>query len=306
MTDLSQRIKQEAFNIGFNACGISKAEYLSVNSEALKHWLSNGFHGEMKFMENHFEKRCDASLLLEGTKSVVSVAINYYNIDTQEDSEAPILSHYAYGTDYHEVLKSKLFQLQQKITELVPDAKCRCYVDSAPIFDKAYANRAGIGWIGKNTLLLTPEFGSYVFLGEIVLDIDLAYDTPAIDRCGTCNRCIESCPTKALLGDRVLDARKCIAYQTIETESEIEPQLLDIYRNERRFYGCDICQEVCPWNQKAIQTEAKEFLPLSKLLQMTKIEWLTLNENEFKNLFSNSSIKRRKFSGLKRNLELLK
>ena len=267
-------------------------------------WLTGGLHGEMGYMEHNLDKRLDPRLLYEGAKSVISVLLNYFPKETQFDPDAPILSKYAYGKDYHFVLKEKLSELLTFIqTEIVP-CSGRAFVDSAPVLDKAWAAKAGLGWIGKNSNLISVEHGSFFFIGELIVDMELQPDEKTvINHCGTCTRCIDACPTSAIVSPYVVDARKCISYQTIETKGELDETLKG--RFENRVFGCDICQDVCPWNLKSAFHEVEEFEPYPTLMILTKQEWMDMDKTLFNELFRDSAVKRTKYKGLKRNMEFL-
>jgi epoxyqueuosine reductase len=303
--NITENIKKEAANLGFMACGISKAEFLEKETESLKKYLENGFHGNMKYLENHFDMRVNPSLLNEGTKSVISLIYNYFTDEKQTDNQAPIISKYAYGKDYHLVIKDKLNILVGFIEKIAGKINARTYVDSAPILEKAWAQKAGLGWIGKNGNLINRNFGSFFFIAEILVDLELDYNTtPAKDLCGKCSKCINSCPTGAIVSPRIVDARKCISYLTIELKEEIPIEFKDKLNN--RVFGCDICQDVCPYNRKATPNNEQEFKPLLELMQMSKDEWFNINELTFSKLFKNSAVKRTKYEGLKRNLDFIK
>ena len=257
----------------------------------------------MAYMENHFEKRVDPTLLVEGAKSVVSVILNYFPDQGQADPEAPVLSKYAYGMDYHPVIRGKLNRLLKYIHEFIAPVNGSAFVDSAPVLDKVWAARAGLGWIGKNTCLISPKAGSFFFIGSLIIDLPLSYSDGIPDFCGDCQRCIQACPTRAIIAPRVLDARRCISYLTIENKGDIDPGFKN--EMENRVFGCDICQDVCPWNRKAVPHQVKEFEPLTGLLEMTRQEWHALDETHFKKLFSTSAVKRAKYEGLRRNIGLL-
>jgi epoxyqueuosine reductase len=257
----------------------------------------------MEYMAKNPEKRTDPSLLLEGCKSVISVLLNYYTLLKQEDPQAPVVSRYAYGRDYHQTVKDKLNALAEYIRSLSPDSSIAVYVDTAPVAERALAARAGTGWIGKNSNLISPKHGSFVFIGTALTDLELEYDNPVEDRCGTCTRCIEACPTKAIVSSRVIDSRRCISYLTIENKDEISPEFRGLMQN--RVFGCDICQDVCPWNSRAIPHSEKDLGPLPGLLQMRKEEWYSMNEGDFKTIFKDSPVKRAKYRGIRRNLDFL-
>jgi len=277
----SDQIKAKAIELGFLDCGISEAAFLA-----------------------HFDKRLDPRLLIENAKSVISVLLNYYPSEKQSDPEAPVHSKYAYGTDYHFVMKDKLSELLKFIqTEIAPCQGC-FFVDSAPVLDRAWAAQSGLGWIGKNTNLISPEHGSFFFIGELIIDLELPPDNKKVhDHCGNCTRCIDACPTKALIAPYILDARRCISYQTIENHGEIDPALKGKFEN--RVFGCDICQDVCPWNLKSEPHQEPAFKPDFKLLNLTKTGWSEMDKPTFNNLFRNSAVKRARFEGLKRNLKFL-
>jgi epoxyqueuosine reductase len=300
----SSMIKAEAIRLGFDGCGISHAEKLDEDARYLNSWLQNNYHGTMQYMENHAEKRTDPTRLVEGAKSVISVILNYFPSQKQADPEAPVISKYAYGEDYHEVIRTKLNQLLEFINTDITPAEGRGFVDSAPVLDRAWAARSGLGWVGKNSNLISPEKGSFFFIGSLIVTIPLSYDKSIPDFCGDCNRCINACPTKAIVAPKVIDARKCISYLTIENKGEIGPEFHGQFAN--RVFGCDICQDVCPWNRRAIPHQTKELEPIAGLLEMTKEDWYNLDEDTYQKRFKKSAIRRAKFSGLKRNVEFLK
>jgi epoxyqueuosine reductase len=300
----SDRIKAKAKKIGFLDCGISEAGFLAVEKPRLMEWLGKDMHGEMNYMARNIEKRLDPRLLVENAKSVISVLLNYFPSEKQTDPEAPVLSKYAYGTDYHFVMKDKLAELLKFIQTEISPSEGRCFVDSAPVLDRAWAVRAGLGWIGKNTNLISPEHGSFFFIGELIIDLELLYDNKIVhDHCGNCTRCIDACPTRALVAPYILDARRCISYQTIENRREIDPELKGKFEN--RVFGCDICQDVCPWNLKSEPHQEQAFALNPKLMKLTKEEWNEIDKPEFNDLFRNSAVKRTGFDGLMRNLKFL-
>lgn len=301
---LSQKIKQKARELGFADYGFAKAERLDDEARFLERWLNQRQHGKMAYMENHFDKRVNPALLVEGAKTVISLSYNYYTDKTQNDPNAPQIAMYALGKDYHEVVKEKLQQLFEFIKSEVGEVNGRCFVDSAPVLERAWAQRSGVGWIGKNTNLLTKRKGSFFFLGEIILDVELAYDSPVKDYCGNCTKCIDACPTEAIIAPYHVDGSKCISYFTIELKDELLPQDLK-GKFENWMYGCDICQQVCPINSQAENHKEPHFEPLPQLLDMTKTDWENLQEENFKLLFKHSAIKRAKFSGLMRNILFL-
>lgn len=302
--NISGQIKAKAKELGFLACGISKVRFLAEEKERLAGWLQDGMNGEMGYMANHLEKRLDPSLLVENARSVISVLLNYFPAQKQVDPRAPVLSKYAFGTDYHFVMKDKLGELLRFIQTVIAPCQGRCFVDSAPVLDRAWAARAGLGWIGKNTNLISTEHGSFFFIGELIIDLELPAEERTVrDHCGNCSRCIDACPTKALVAPFVLDARKCISYQTIENRGDIDPTLKVKFEN--RVFGCDICQDVCPWNLKSEAHREPAFIPDERLLNLSKEEWNALDKSTFNDLFRNSAVKRTRFEGLKRNLKFL-
>jgi len=295
-------IKQKALELGFCAVGFSKADFLEKEARALETWLNDGMHSSMSYMKNNPEKRIDPRKLVPGAKSIISVACNYFTPDDQP-ADTYKISRYAYGRDYHEVIREKLNRLFKFIQTRTPDVRGRVFVDSAPVMERAWAARAGLGWIGKNTNLISREYGSFLFLGEIILDMELEYDAPVKSLCGTCTRCIDACPTKALT-PYALDARECIACLTIEHRGEIPAA----FRNQWTgwIFGCDICQEVCPWNKKAKLHSEKDFQPLSEISLFLKPNWENLTPEVFEKIFRKSPLKRTGFEGIKRNIEFLK
>ena len=300
----TDRIKLKAKELGFLACGISKAAFLNEEEDRLIDWLQDGNQGEMAYMANHQEKRLDPRLLVDNAQSVISVLLNYYPTTQPSDPEAPILSKYAFGTDYHFVMKDKLDKLLQFIQSKIAPCDGRCFVDSAPVLDRAWAARAGLGWIGKNTNLITIEHGSFFFIGELIVDLELPPEENRIrNHCGNCSRCMDACPTQAFVAPYILDARRCISYQTIENRGEIDPVLKGKFDN--RVFGCDICQDVCPWNLKSEGHNEPAFHPSIKLMNLTKDEWNSMDKPLFDELFRNSAVKRTRLEGLKRNLNFL-
>jgi epoxyqueuosine reductase len=304
--NISKNIKAKAKELGLLECAIIPAGHLDEEEEHYKNWLDAGMHGEMGYMARNDEKRLDPRLLFEHAKTVIVVLQNYYPKETQKDSDAPVLSKYAYGTDYHFVMKDKLKSLLAFIQEQVGPCNARPFVDSAPVLERAWARRAGLGWVGKNSNLISVQHGSFFFIGELILDIELPYDNPkqVADHCGTCTRCIDTCPTKAIVSNRVVDARKCISYQTIELKGNLDENLKGQFEN--RIFGCDICQDVCPWNLKSSTHDEESFQPHPKLLELSNNDWHQMERPFFNELFKNSAVKRAGFKGLKRNLEFVR
>lgn len=297
-------IEEKALELGFAACGFSRAEVLPEDASRLKTWLQKGYNARMGYMANHIEKRTDPTLLVEGAKTVISLLYNYYTDRLQVDPEAPILSKYAYGKDYHFVMKEKMQLLFDYIQSLHPGTEGRVFVDSAPVLDRAWARRAGLGWIGRNSNLISRKAGSFVFIGEIILNLELEYNqVPESDFCGSCNRCLEACPTGAILDNRTIDSERCISYQTIENHGEITPELEG--QLSGRVFGCDICQDVCPWNRKALNHHEPLFEPTRGLLELTSGMWSDLSKEEYKKLFIDSPVERAGFKKLKGNIAFL-
>ncbi|HET8737934.1 MAG TPA: tRNA epoxyqueuosine(34) reductase QueG [Pricia sp.] len=299
----SRLIKIEAKRLGFLSCGISKAEFLEEEAPRLEAWLKKDMNGEMGYMENHFDKRLDPTKLVEGSKSVISLLLNYYPEKTQREDTYRI-SKYAYGHDYHHVIKSKLRQLQEFISEEIGEVNGRAFVDSAPVLDKAWAAKSGLGWVGKHSNLLTQQVGSFYFIAELIVDMELQYDTPVTDHCGTCTACIDACPTQAIVEPYVVDGSKCISYFTIELKNEIPIEFQNNF--DDWAFGCDICQAVCPWNRFSKPHSEPLFDPHPELLDLSKRDWEEITEDIFRRIFKKSAVKRTKFSGLKRNIEFLK
>jgi len=299
----SQLIKTEAKRLGFISCGISKAQFLEEEAPRLEKWLNNKMNGEMQYMENHFDKRLDPTKLVEDSKSVVSLLLNYFPEETQIQDTFKI-SKYAYGTDYHFIIKDKLKALLNFIHEEIGEVHGRAFVDSAPVLDKAWAAKSGLGWVGKHTLLLTQQRGSFHFVAELIIDLDLEYDLPTTDHCGTCTKCIDACPTQAITEPYVVDGSKCISYLTIELKNSIPSDFKGQF--DDWMFGCDICQDVCPWNRFSKAHSEPLFNPHPDLLSMTKQDWEEITEDVFSELFKKSAVKRTKFSGLKRNIAFLK
>ncbi|WP_439108300.1 tRNA epoxyqueuosine(34) reductase QueG [Flagellimonas olearia] len=296
-------IKTEAKRLGFLSCGISKAQFLEEEAPRLEKWLKNNMHGEMQYMENHFDKRLDPTKLVEGSKSVISLLLNYFPSQEQNQDSYKI-SKYAYGTDYHFVIKDKLKSLLHFIQDKIGEVHGRAFVDSAPVLDKAWAARSGLGWIGKHSNLLTQQVGSFYFIAELIVDLDLEYDAPTTDHCGTCTACIDACPTEAIVEPYVVDGSKCISYFTIELKNEIPTEFKG--KLDDWMFGCDVCQDVCPWNRFSKPHREPLFDPDPQLLSMTKKDWQEITEEVFRQVFKKSAVKRTKYSGLQRNINFLK
>jgi epoxyqueuosine reductase len=299
----SQFIKDEAKRLGFLSCGISKAEFLEQEAPRLEKWLQSNAHGEMRYMENHFDKRLDPTKLVEGAKSVVSLLLNYYPSEIQ-NAESYKLSKYAYGTDYHFVIKDKLKSLLHFIQNEIGEVHGRAFVDSAPVLDKAWAAKSGLGWIGKHSNLLTQQVGSFYFIAELIIDLDLEYDHVTTDHCGTCTACIDACPTEAITEPYLVDGSKCISYFTIELKENIPNDFKGQF--DDWVFGCDICQDVCPWNKFSKAHSEPLFNPHPELLDMSKKDWEEITEDTFKKVFQKSAVKRTKYAGLIRNIDFLK
>ncbi|KIQ18115.1 epoxyqueuosine reductase [Flavobacterium sp. MEB061] len=298
----SKFIKTEAKRLGFLSCGISKAGFLEQEAPRLESWLKNNSHGQMAYMENHFDKRLDPTLLVDDAKSVVSLLLNYYPEESQTQESFKI-SKYAYGQDYHFVIKEKLKEFLFSIQENIGDVSGRAFVDSAPVLDKAWAAKSGLGWIGKNSNLITQKVGSFYFIAELILDLDLEYDYATTDHCGSCTACIDACPTQAIVAPHVVDGSKCISYYTIELKENIPNDMKGKF--DDWMFGCDTCQDVCPWNRFSKSHSEPLFNPNPDLLSFTKKDWIEITEETFRTVFKNSPIKRTKFDGLKRNIKFL-
>lgn len=298
-------IRKEALDLGFDQIGFAKAEKLEREAERLEKWLSSGAHGSMGYMANNFEKRVDPRELVPGARTVISLSYNYFTPEKQHDPEAPKISIYAYGKDYHKVIKKKLKALLERIQEEIGEINGRCFVDSAPVMEREWAQLSGLGWNGKNTLTINPKRGSYFFLAEIIIDLEVEPDVPLKDHCGTCTRCIDACPTQAIdMNGYWLDASKCISYLTIELKDNIPEEFSGNMDNW--MFGCDICQQVCPWNKFSRQHQEPAFKPKEQLLDMTAGEWKEITKEVFEDLFAGSAVKRTGYEGLKRNIRFLK
>tara|TARA_B100000029_G_scaffold514590_1_gene618026 strand:- start:533 stop:1459 length:927 start_codon:yes stop_codon:yes gene_type:complete len=302
---LSNQIKAKAFEIGFSKIGIAKADYYNQDKERLDYWIDNNFHGSMNWIKNRKEERSNIYKYYPNAKSIISVAINYFTGYSADYFSKHKISNYAWGDDYHITIKTKLIELLDYIKNLNEKINGICCVDTSPISEKVWAQRAGIGWIGKHTNLITREFGSWIFLGEIILDTDLIYDKPFNDDlCGTCTACIEACPTDAIISDYQIDSNKCISYLTIEHRDNISSEFLN--KMDDWIYGCDICQEVCPWSQKfSVLSNNESFKPREFLIKNDSNYLYNLSNDEYLNLFKNSAMKRSKHKGLKRNIDFI-
>lgn len=300
-------IKSEAARLGFLSCGISQAGFLEQEAPRLEAWLKNNAHGQMSYMENHFDKRLDPTLLVDDSKSVISLLLNYYPEETQTQisgEDTYKISKYAYGQDYHFVIKEKLKELLFSIQSTIGEVSGRAFVDSAPVLDKAWASKSGLGWIGKNSNLLSKQVGSFFFIAELIVDLDLEYDNAVTDHCGSCTKCIDACPTEAIVAPYVVDGSKCISYFTIELKENIPSEMKGKF--DDWAFGCDVCQDVCPWNRFSKPHKEPLFNPHPDLLSMTKKDWEEITEDTFRAVFKNSAVKRTKFDGLKRNIDFLK
>ncbi|MDK7375640.1 tRNA epoxyqueuosine(34) reductase QueG [Weeksella virosa] len=300
----SQLIKNKAKELGFLSCGIAKAEFLEQEAPRLEAWLKNNYHGDMSYMENNFDMRLDPRLLVDGAKTVISLAYNYYQpIDRNPDSYK--IAMYAQGEDYHFVVKEKVRDLLHYIQEEIGNVNGRAFTDSAPILEHAWAQKAGIGWIGKNSLLLSKQKGSFFFLAELIVDLEMSYDNAIeTDHCGNCTRCIDACPTEAILPNKTVNGSQCISYFTIELKGEIPTEMKGKF--DDWIFGCDICQDVCPWNRFSLPTQEKKFIGYEKINNFSKTDWEEITEEVFKEMFRKSPVKRTKFTGLKRNIDFLK
>jgi epoxyqueuosine reductase len=297
-------IKSEAKRLGFEYVGISKADFLENEASSLEKWLLSGSYGEMTYMKNHFDKRLDPRILVPGAKSVVSLLYNYYPGEVQKNSDSPKLSKFAYGEDYHEVIKAKLRELMGFINTEIGDVDGRVFTDSAPVLEKAWASKSGLGWIGKNGLLITHKRGSFQFISELIIDLELEPDGATTNHCGKCTACIDACPTNAIESPRVVNGSKCISYLTIELKEEIPLEFKD--KMENWVFGCDICQDVCPWNKFAVPHSEPFFAAQGGLLDFTKEDWYEMTEDIFRKVFKKSAVKRTKYRGMSRNLAFIR
>lgn len=296
-------IKAESKRLGFLSCGISKAGFLEEEAPRLENWLNQNLHGEMKYMENHFDKRLNPVLLVDGAKSVISLLLNYFPSEEQ-NADSYKISKYAYGQDYHYVIKEKLKELLHTIQSEIGEVSGRAFVDSAPVLDKAWAAKSGLGWIGKNNNLLTKNVGSFYFIAELIVDLELEYDHATTDHCGTCTACIDACPTEAIVAPYIVDGSKCISYFTIELKENIPQEMKG--KLDDWVFGCDVCQDVCPWNRFSKVHSEPLFSPNPEILSFSKKDWEEITEETFKKVFKNSAVKRTKLEGLKRNIQFLK
>ncbi len=299
----TQLIKKKAYEIGFQSIGISKAGFLESEAPRLEAWLKNAYQGKMSYMENHFDKRLDPTKLVPGAKSIISLSYNYFP-EKQQVADTYKLAKYAYGKDYHFLLKDKLKTLMQFVQDEIGEVNGRVFTDSAPVMERAWAQKSGIGWVGKHSLVIQKNKGSFSFLAEMILDLDLMYDDAfATDHCGSCTRCIDACPTEAILPDKVVNASRCISYLTIELRDELPINMRGKFQDW--MFGCDACQDVCPWNKFSLPHSEAFFDPHPDLLSMTKQDWHEITEEVFRDIFKKSAVKRTKYSGLKRNISFL-
>lgn len=302
-SDYSKLIKAEAKRLGFLSCGISEAGFLEEEAPRLENWLNQNRHGEMRYMENHFDKRLNPTLLVEDAKSVISLTLNYFPSEQQNPASYK-LSKYAYGQDYHHVIKDKLNELLHTVHTEIGEVFGRAFVDSAPVLDKAWAAKSGLGWIGKNSNLLTQQVGSFYFIAELIVDLDLEYDHATTDHCGTCTACIDACPTDAIIAPYVVDGSKCISYFTIELKNNIPLEMKG--KMDDWIFGCDVCQDVCPWNRFSKPHNEPLFNPNLEILSMSKTDWEEITKDTFNKVFKNSAVKRTKLEGLTKNIKFLK
>jgi len=304
-TRYKQAIKDKAQELGFFYCGFSKADFLEEEAPRLEAWLKNNYHGSMAYMANHFDKRLNPKLLVDDAQTVISLLLNYHTESSQKDPDAPKISKYAYGEDYNFVIKDKLSELLNFMRKEIGDIGGRIFVDSAPVMDKVWAQKSGLGWMGKSTNLIHPKEGSFFFIAEIITDIQIEADGPMKDYCGTCTKCIDACPTEAIIAPYLVDGSKCISHLTIELKDAILPDQFK-GKMDNWMFGCDVCQDVCPWNKFGKIHQEKRFQPSARLLDLTKGDWEDLEQETFQLLFKNSAVKRTKFEGLKRNISFLK
>ncbi len=296
-------VKQKARALGFDHCGIARAEELTEDAYRLEQWLQKGMHGSMQYMENYFDKRIDPRKLVEGAKSVITLLLNYYPAERQV-ADAPKIAKYAYGQDYHEVIREKLNVFLAEVRAEIGDIQGRGFVDSAPVLERSWAQRSGLGWIGKNGNLIHKQAGSFFFIATLIVDIPLEYDPPTGDYCGTCTRCLDACPTGALVSPTVVDGSRCISYYTIELKEQLIPSGLQ-GQFDNWMFGCDVCQDVCPWNRFSKATAEAAFRPIPQVLNFTTAEWEELTEEGFRQIFRHSPLKRSKYAGIRRNLKFI-
>ena len=303
-TNYTAFIKQTATSLGFSYCGIAKAQRLDDDARRLETWLSKGMHADMQYMENHFDMRVDPTLLVPGAKSVITLMMNYFPSVEQKEN-TPNISKYAFGNDYHEVIRAKLKELLLHINTTIGEVNGRGFVDSAPVLERSWAQRSGLGWIGKNGNLISKQSGSFFFLATLICDLELDYDSPfAKDYCGSCTKCIDHCPTDAILPDKVVDGSKCISYFTIELKDAlIDDSMKGKFNNW--MFGCDVCQDVCPWNRFSKPTTEQGFTPIPEILDLNKKQWEEMSEETFRQVFKHSPLKRTKFAGIQRNLKFI-
>lgn len=299
----TQLIKAESKRLGFLSCGISRACFLEEEAPRLENWLNNQMHGQMSYMENHFDKRLNPALLVDGAKSVISLLLNYYPSEHQNEDSYKI-SKYAYGHDYHQVIKEKLKELLHFIQTEIGEVSGRAFVDSAPVLDKAWAAKSGLGWVGKNSNLITQKVGSFYFIAELIIDLELEYDTPTTDHCGSCTACLDACPTEAIVAPYVVDGSKCISYFTIELKDNLPQEMKGKF--DDWMFGCDVCQDVCPWNRFSKPHNEPLFQANSDILNFSKSDWEEITVDTFQKVFKNSAVKRTKYQGLLRNINFLK
>lgn len=296
-------VKEKARALGFDHCGIAKAEQLTEDAYRLEQWLKQGMHGSMHYMENYFDKRIDPRLLVEGAQSVITLLLNYYPPEQQAE-DAPKVAKYAYGQDYHEVIRARLNTYLAELRAAFGDIQGRGFVDSAPVLERSWAQRSGLGWIGKNGNLIHKQAGSFFFIATLIVDIPLVYDAPTGDYCGSCTKCLDACPTGALVSPTVVDGSRCISYYTIELKELLIPDAME-GQFDNWMFGCDVCQDVCPWNRFAAAHKTPEFAPIPEILNFSTSQWEELTEEEFKRVFSKSPLKRSKYAGIRRNLKFL-
>ncbi|MCU4187580.1 tRNA epoxyqueuosine(34) reductase QueG [Flavobacterium sp. HXWNR29] len=302
-SNYSKIIKSESKRLGFLSCGISKAGFLEEEAPRLENWLNNQMNGQMSYMENHFDKRLNPTLLVDDAKSVISLLLNYYPSEIQNQDSYKI-SKYAYGQDYHHVIKEKLKELLHFIQTEIGEVSGRAFVDSAPVLDKAWAAKSGLGWVGKNSNLITQKVGSFYFIAELIIDLELDYDTPTTDHCGSCTACLDACPTEAIVAPYVVDGSKCISYFTIELKDNLPQEMKGKF--DDWMFGCDVCQDVCPWNRFSKPHNEPLFQTNSDILNFSKSDWEEITVDTFQKVFKNSAVKRTKYEGLLRNINFLK